>query len=91
MKQIPQFVRRLPYVFYALAIVVGLWRYWNDWTVAEASMQFATGGSEFDQMRFMSRSTALYWGVVEAAYLVANGGVIHVLVAIYDKVSGAAE
>ncbi len=89
--QLPQFVRRLPFVFYALALILGGWRFYNEWSVAEASMQFATGGDEFSQMRFMSRSTALYWGVAEAAYMLSSGAFLHVLIAIYDKMKGSAQ
>jgi hypothetical protein len=36
-------------------------------------------------------SGALYWAFVEAAYMIANGAVIHVLIAIYDTLKGSAE
>ncbi len=90
--QLPQFVRRLPYVFYVLAVIVGLWRFWNEWTVAAESFQYAdAAGMDYGSMALISRSTALYWGFVEAAYMVANGAVIHVLIAIYDKMKGSGE
>lgn len=85
MTVLPQFVRRLPFVFYALAVIIGGWRYYNDWSAAAASMQYATDAGP---MKTIARSTALYWGAAEAAYMVANGAMLHVLIAIYDKVQG---
>ncbi|GAB5481651.1 MAG: hypothetical protein Pars92KO_14080 [Parasphingorhabdus sp.] len=83
MKDLPQFVRRFPYIFYFLALVTGIWRYTNDWLTVSESMQYAT---DLGPMKTIARSTALYWGVVEAAYMAASGAMIHVLIAIYDKV-----
>ena len=92
MRDLPQFVRRLPYVFYALAVVLGLWRLWNDWTVVSETYQYAeAGGVDFGAVSLLGRSTALYWGISEAAYMVANGAVIHVLIAIFDRLKGASE
>ncbi|MEE4289653.1 MAG: hypothetical protein V2J14_09810 [Erythrobacter sp.] len=85
---LPNFVRRLPFVFYALAIFLGGWRFLNEWYVASASMQFAPGGDEFDRIRLMARSNALYWGISEAAYLLSSGAMLHVLIAIHDKMKG---
>ncbi|MBV7266979.1 hypothetical protein [Erythrobacter ani] len=89
MSQLPIFVRPLPFVLYFLALLLGAWRFWNDWTVAEASMQFAQGmGSEFEEMRFMSRSNSLYGAVADVAYLGASAAILHVLIAIYDMMKG---
>lgn len=85
MTTLPQFLRRLPYVFYFLAVIIGGWRYFNDWMTASAAMQYA---DDAGPMKTIARSTALYWGAAEAAYMVANGAMLHVLIAIYDKVQG---
>ena len=92
MSPLPHFVRRLPYIFYVLAVVLGAWRYWNEWIVASESFKYADAtGMNYSSMATMSRSSALYWGFADAAYLVANGAIIHVLIAIFDKVKGPAE
>ncbi|KUO54741.1 MAG: hypothetical protein APF82_07155 [Sphingomonadales bacterium BRH_c42] len=88
MKSLPQFVRRAPFVFYAIAVIVGIWRFYNDYATATASMLYAEDGGPFIML---ARSTALYWGVVEAAYLLGSGVMIHVLIAIYDKIGSKAE
>ncbi len=84
MTTLPQFVRRLPYVFYALAIMLGAWRFYTDWTMAELTFQYGDGGG----IENLTRLTALYSAFTEAAYMLANGAIIHVLVAIHDKVRG---
>ena len=39
-------------------------------------------------MLTLSKSMALYSALLEAAYMIANGAIIHVLIAIHDKVKG---
>ena len=91
MKQLPDFVRRLPYVFYALAFLMGGWRFFNEWSVASASMQFAPAGDEFADMQMLSRSNAFYWGFADFVYIGASAAMLHVLIAIYDKLAGVSE
>ena len=92
MRILPHFLRRLPYVFYALAILLGGWRYWNEWTVASESFHYAdAAGLDGAQMGMMARTNALYWGLTEAAYLIANGALLHIAIAIFDKIGGSAE
>ncbi|WP_299192755.1 hypothetical protein [uncultured Erythrobacter sp.] len=88
MTELPPFLRRLPYVFYTLAILVGAWRVFNEISMINATYAYAGDVGGFDDARWIARSTAYYWGFVEMAYLVSSGAVIHVLVAIYDKVKG---
>ena len=86
MSGLPTVVRRLPSVFYFLAVVFGLWRIWNEWSLVESTYLYAEAvGDQFRSAHFVARSTAIYWGFVEAAYLTGTGAMIHVLIAIYDK------
>ena len=83
MTGLPQFIRRMPFVFYALAIVLGAWRYYNDWTTAALGFQYV---EDVGAMGPLAKSTALYWGVTDAVFVLGTGVMIHVLIAIYDKV-----
>lgn len=83
MKPLPKLVRRLPYLFYAFAVVFAAWRFYNEWTSASLSFQYA---QDVGPIGPLAKSTALYSGLTDAFYMLANGAVIHVLIAIYDKV-----
>jgi hypothetical protein len=88
MSGLPQFVRRLPYVFYGLAVVMGVWRVYNDWSATAFATQYAEDGSP---AVLLAKSTALYWGLTDAIYVVGSGAMLHVLIAIYDKIAGGKE
>lgn len=86
MTKLPQILRAVPYVFYALAVILGGLRFYNDWMTAKLSY-----GSNIDGLAELSGPVALYWAMTEAAYLVASGASLQVLIAIHDKMKGAAE
>ena len=90
MIQLPDALRRLPYVFYALAAAVFVWNLANQWILMSAMSSFA--GEMLDgTVTGAQKSAALYGAVVEAAYMVANGAMLHVLIAIFDKLKGTGE
>ncbi|MEM9311261.1 MAG: hypothetical protein AAGA34_07415 [Pseudomonadota bacterium] len=91
MSQLPDYVRRLPYVFYGLAILMGGWRFFNEWSVMSSTMQFAPAGDEFADMRFLARSNAFYWGVADVVYISASAAMLQILLGIYDKLAGVSE
>ena len=93
MSQLPNLLRRLPYLFYALALILGCWRFLNEWAMVETTYSASPYAMEdsFGFMHTLGRSGAFLSGFSEAAYLIANGGIIHVLIAIYDKMKGPAE
>jgi hypothetical protein len=88
MSGLPDMVRRLPQVFYAAAAIVFVWQLAN----AFAEMSLMGGTSGLDEaagaMTGLTKSKVLEFAVKDALYLVANGAIIHVLIAIYDKVKG---
>jgi hypothetical protein len=84
MKQLPDMLRRLPYVFYALAAVFFVWQLANQWATLTVTYQYDDGGG----MAALSKSMALYSALSEAVYMIANGAIIHVLIAIHEKVRG---
>ncbi len=88
MTQLPILLRRLPYAFYTLAVLLGLWRIFNELSLVEASYAYAASVGGLENSRFVARSAAVYWGFVEAAYMVSSGAFIQVLIAIFDKMKG---
>lgn len=82
---LPQFVRRLPYVFYMLAVLMGVWRVYNEWSAVTLSMQYAEDGNP---AVLLAKSTAFYWGIAEATYAAGTGAMLHILIAIFDRIDG---
>ena len=91
MTALPSFLRWLPFVFYIAAVIVGAWRVFNEISMVSATYAYAEALGGFEGVQSIARSTAYYWGVVDALYLVASGAMIHVLVAIFDNVKGSGE
>jgi hypothetical protein len=90
MTELPDALRRLPFVFYFLAAVVFVWSLANQWFVLGAMNSFAD--ESFNGLvTGAQKSAALYGAVVEAAYMVSNGAMLHVLIAIFDKLKGTGE
>jgi hypothetical protein len=83
MKPLPDLLRRLPYVFYGLGALVFAWQLANQWMSMSPLTEYAD-----DTAVIFGKSIALYTALVEAAYMVANGAIIHLLIAIHDKVRG---
>ena len=94
MIQLPEYVRRLPYVFYALALILGGWRFLNEWAMIESAygtMNVGFADNSFNMAHSAGRSAAIYWGVADFVYLSASAAMIQVLIAIFDKMKGPAE
>ena len=89
MTTLPQFLRRLPYVFYALAALFFVWNLGNQWFTLTTMGQYADPSLE-GVMAFQ-KSVALYGSLLEAAYILANGAMLHILIAIFDKLKGSGE
>jgi len=73
---------------------MGGWRFLNEWIVVEATYSQTVGlidDPAFNLTHSVGRSTAIYWGISEAIYIVSSGAFLHVLIAIYDKMKGPAE
>ncbi|MBS3930529.1 MAG: hypothetical protein KGZ65_04780 [Sphingomonadales bacterium] len=79
-------VRRLPRVFYIAAAVMFVWSLGNAFV--EMGILYQTSGLDetTGAMPQVTKSKALYYALTEALYLVANGAVIQVLIAIHDRV-----
>ena len=87
MKPLPSLLRKLPALFYVLAVVFFAWQTVNQWmsvSLVNGDMGELTSNS-FNSFDNLSKSMALYQASLEAAYMVANGALIQVLIAIYDK------
>ena len=94
MSGLPNYVRKLPYLFYALALILGGWRFLNEWILVESTYSAAGGDygdPSFDLMQNSGRSSAIYWGFTDLVYLSASAAMLQVLIAIYDKLKGPEE
>jgi hypothetical protein len=88
---LPNYVRKLPYLFYALALILGGWRFLNEWILIESTYAASVGDfgdNSFSLVHSAGRSSAIYWGVADLVYLSASAAMIQVLIAIYDKMKG---
>ncbi|MBP6362081.1 MAG: hypothetical protein KA233_00740 [Novosphingobium sp.] len=87
MSGIPDLIRRLPKVFYVAAAVMFVWQLGN----AYAEMSMLAGGSGFDEqvgaMTGLAKSRTLQYAIQESLYMVANGAIVQVLIAIYDRMA----
>ena len=91
MSGLPDYLRRLPYVFYALALILGGWRFLNEWILVESAYSAAVGDFSdpaFSLTHSAGRSSAIYWGVADLVYLSASAAMLQVLIAIHDKRKG---
>jgi hypothetical protein len=80
-------IRRSPYAFYALAMFMCLFRFYNEWMIFELTNTNGGGGP----MVNLAKMTALYWALSEAASIVGTGAMLQILIAIFDKVKGSGE
>lgn len=81
---LPALVRRLPFIFYGLAVFLFVWNLGNQWMNLTTMMGYAD--PTLQGAMAYQKSIALYAALSDAAYMVANGAIVHVLIAIYDKV-----
>jgi hypothetical protein len=91
MNGLPNYVRKLPYLFYALALILGGWRFLNEWILIESTYAATVGDfgdTSFDLVHSAGRSAAIYWGVADLVYLSASAAMLQVLIAIFDKMKG---
>lgn len=89
MTELPTWLRISPYLFYAGAILFGFYHFFENLTYA-TEMQDALG-SDADalaKMKFILQSRPFFVGLQEGTYMAANGAIVHVLIAIYDKMKG---
>ena len=58
--------------------------------VDQAAYYFETGADALGVFKHFAQSQVFISGISEGAYMAANGAIIHVMVAIYDKMRGPA-
>jgi len=89
MTRLPDFLRKLPYAFYFLAALMFVWTLANGWL--ETVVYGALPDPTFPSLQTYQKSFALLQALERAAYLVSNGAIIHVLIAIFDRLGAAKE
>ena len=86
MKTLPKILRFAPHAFYLGALIVWIFTVWSNWTLMNS-------GQEFPQLNpdraalvaSIIKSEPFVRGFIEAAYMAANGAVVHVLIRIFDR------
>ena len=94
MSGLPNYVRKIPYLLYALALILGGWRFLNEWILVESTYAATVGDfgdTSFSLVHSVGRSAAIYWGLADLVYLSASAAMIQVLIAIFDKLKGTGE
>ena len=89
MTGLPILLRRAPYLFYGMAVVFFVWYLANAWFGLAAINPYSDPSLE--AIENIQKSDHLFRASLDAVYLAANGAIIHVLIAIYDRLAGAAE
>ena len=86
---LPIALRRLPFVFYGLAVLFFVWGLANFWLGLNALGLYPDAALEIALI--LQKSDALYRVSLESVYLVSAGAWLHVLIAIFDKMKGSAQ
>ena len=89
MSTLPVLLRRSPHIFYGLAVIFAVWSIVNGW--GEMSTYAGYGDPTLEGVMHLSKSKVLYQAILEGAYLVASGALIHVLLAVYDKLGAGGD
>jgi hypothetical protein len=85
MSVLPQYLRRAPFIIYAVGALVFVWNLANQWLLLNANPY---ADVTMDSLETLQKSSALYDATVELIYIVVNGALLQVLIAIYDKMKG---
>jgi hypothetical protein len=92
MKILPKPLRIVPVVFYVAALFVWIYTTWSGLGLIGPTDQYeALDPDRAEQFAAIVKSKPFVTGFIEAAYMFANGAMIHVLIAVYDKLKGPAE
>jgi|GWRWMinimDraft_5_1066013.scaffolds.fasta_scaffold05004_2 hypothetical protein len=86
MNGIPKALRRVPQFFYVASAIFFVWYLGNTYVELVTMPDIANG---LEGVAGLVKSKTLFEASLEALYLVANGAMIHVLIAIYDKLGTA--
>ena len=89
MSALPQLLRRSPNIFYGLAVVFAIWSIANGWL--EMTTYAGIDDPTLEGIMNLTKSKLLYQAFLEAVYLVASGALIHILIAVYDKLGAGVE
>ena len=82
MTPLPKVLRRAPQIFYTAAAIYFVWYLGNTYVELVTMPEIANG---LEGVAGLVKSKTLFEASLEALYLVANGAMIQVLIAIYDK------
>ena len=87
MKGLPILLRRAPSIFYGLAVVFFVWYLANAWFGLAAMNPYSD--PTLESIENIQKSDHLFRASLDAVYLAANGAIVQVLIAIYDRIAGS--
>lgn len=86
MMLLPEALRRLPYVIYGLCAIFFVWSVINSWMLMTA--YGTVGDLSLEGVMASQKSEALFRASLDSVYLLVNGAILHVLIAIFDRLKG---
>lgn len=87
MTALPNLIRRMPFIFYGFAVLFFVWNLVNQYFTMAAMNPYTDPMME--GVMNLEKSSALYQALLESTYIVANGVLIQVLIAIFDRLGEA--
>ena len=92
MSTLPKALRYAPYAFYAVALIAWIFTIWTNWIVLQSQQEFPqVDPDRAAQLAAIIKSEPFVRGFIDAAYMVANGAIVHMLIAVYDRLGLARE
>lgn len=82
MTTLPKMLKRAPQLFYAAAAIYFVWHLGNIYVELVTTPQIANG---LEGVAGLVKSKALFEASLESLYLIANGAMLQVLIAIHGK------
>ena len=82
MKELPPIIRRAPAIFYGLAVLFFV----ASFVLTVREINFTTGYPDADNPIVLhGKLRGLYQAALEAVYILANGVIAQILIAIWDR------
>ena len=86
MRALPKILRYAPGAFYVAALVVWIFTVWSNWTLMNSGQEFPNLDPDRAALAAsIIKSEPFVRGFIEAAYMAANGAILHLLIAIFDR------
>jgi hypothetical protein len=92
MSTLPPVLRSVPKILYAAAVLHWIYDIATNLSLITSVQEIADGDSDKTALiAIIIKSSPFIAGFLDAAFMAANGVIIHILIAIHDKMKGAME